>query len=968
MVFHKQMVLIRLFLLWLALAMMGCGGGGSDAPGGGSSPMATFSVSLTEGAAPLSVTFDASESTDTDGRIAQYAWQFGDGNAGSGASTAHTYTSNGEYTVLLTVTDNDNLTGTATRRIVVGPSGYRLSGTVTAAAYATTDSDVNDDSTTPVSNDTFDEAQALSVPVTVSGYVNIAGTGEAGNSTVDGDPDDYYRVILARGTPITLVMTADPGVADLNLYLYDESQTQVDASLTAEDVTDTLTAPGDGTFYIRVEAVADTTIQTATVYALSVGQTRTIDARTGNTLRLSADFIPGEVLVRLEDPDDEASMGALTGTGSLAGVRSLGLRAQPGGGGRERLLRLDAAVDRDTVLKNMGVKAAFYRSIAPGTMDSTTRAKMETLWMVRALEKQPGIELAEPNYIRRPLLDPNDTYYSYQWHYPLINLPDAWNITTGSSDVVVAVVDTGVLFDHPDLDGQLLAGYDFISSATVALDGDGVDADPEDPGDQNELDDTSTFHGTHVAGTIAAATNNNLGVAGVSWHTRIMPLRVLGHGGGSSYDVIQAVKYASGLETAYTGIQLDQPVDVINMSLGGESPSGLEQIVFQQARDQGVILIAAAGNDGTDNQFYPAAYDSVISVNAVTIDKERASYSCYGDTIDVAAPGGSATDVNVDGYADGVLSTLGDDSGSQISMNYVFAIGTSMAVPHVAGVVALMKSIYPALTPDEFDVLLEGGFLTQDLGDPGRDDQFGWGLIDAYQAVRVAQQGGVSGTIPAVLSVSPSTLNFEDALTRTDVTVQNSGNADEPLTVTDFSTDATWLSVSALDVDASGLGTYTVHVDRQGLVDGAYSGKVAFTSDSNQAYVTVSMQVGTSTDESDGGYHYIRLLDPDTHETRWQVGSAGENGIYTYTFSGLSYGDRFLIYAGTDPDNDNALCNTGEVCGAYLSLDQPAVITVESDMTDIDFSTDINLGLSTGIQSVAGTVFLPLDGATTIDQ
>ena len=967
MVFHKPMLMIRILLLWLVLGIIGCGGGGGDAPGGGSSPIATFSVSLAEGTAPLTVTFDASESTDTDGRIAQYAWQFGDGNTGSGASTAHTYTSNGEYTVQLTVTDDDHLSDTATRRIVVGPSGYRLSGTVTAAGYAITDSDVNDDNTTPVSNDTFDEAQAISVPVTVSGYVNVAGAGEAGNSTVDGDPNDYYRVVLTQNTPITLVMTADPGIADLNLYLYDENQTQIDASLTASDAMDALTAPGDGTFYIRVEAVADTTIQTATVYALSVGQTRTI-SRTDKTLRLSADFIPGEVLIRLEDPDEKASVGAFTATDSLARVAALGLRAQPGGGGRERLLRLDAGVDRDTVLKDMGVKAAFYRSIAPGTMDSTTQAKMETLWMVRALEKQPGIELAEPNYVRRALLDPNDTYFSYQWHYPLINLPDAWDITTGSSDVVVAVVDTGVLFDHPDLDGQLLAGYDFISSEAIALDGDGVDADPADPGDRNELDETSTFHGTHVAGTIAAATNNNLGVAGVSWNTRIMPLRVLGHGGGSSYDVIQAVKYASGLETAYPDIQLDQPVDVINMSLGGESPSGLEEIVFEQARAQGVILIAAAGNDGTDNQFYPAAYDSVISVNAVTIDKERASYSCYGETIDVAAPGGSATDVNVDGYADGVLSTLGDDSGSQISMNYVFAIGTSMAVPHVAGVVALMKSIYPALTPDEFDVLLQGGFLTQDLGDSGRDDQFGWGLIDAYQAVRVAQQGGVTGTIPAVLSVSPSTLDFEDALTRTDVTVKNSGNADEPLTVTDFSTDTAWLSVSALDVDASGLGTYTVIVDRQGLADGAYSGKVAFTSDSNQAYVTVSMQVGTTADESDGGYHYIRLLDPDTHETWWQVGSAGEDGIYTYTFSGLSYGDRFLIFAGTDPDNDNTLCNTGEACGAYLSLDQPAVITVESDMTDIDFSTDINLGLSTGIQSVAGTVFSPLEGATTIDQ
>jgi len=957
------MRLIRFVCLWLILGMVGCGGGGSDAPDGGSTPIAAFSVSISEGTAPLSVTFDASGSTDINGRIVQYAWQFGDGNTGSGAGTSHTYTGVGEYTAILTVTDNDNLTDTATRRIVVETSNYRISGIVTAAPYAITDSDVNDVNTTPVSNSTFDTAQALPVPVTVSGYVNVAGAGETGHSKMDGDPDDYYRIDLTQATAITLVMTADPSLADLNLYLYDESQTQIDASLTTGDARDTLTAPSDGTYYVRVEAAADTTLQTATVYTLSVGQTRSASTPAGKTLRISADFIPGEVLVRLEDPAADASISVLTG--GLAGVSALGLRALSGDQGRERRLRLDADADRDTIFKHLGIKVAFDRSIAPGTMDAATRAKMETLWMVRALEKQPGVTLAEPNYIRRPLMDPDDTFYSYQWHYPLINLPDAWDITTGSSDVVVAVVDTGVLFDHPDLTGQLLAGYDFISSVDVALDGDKVDADPDDPGDENNVDGTSSFHGTHVAGTIAAATNNSLGVAGVSWQTRIMPLRVLGHGGGSSYDVIQAVKYASGLSTAYAGIRLDQPVDVINLSLGGESPSGLEEIVFEQARDQGVIIIAAAGNDGTDKQFYPAAYDSVISVNAVTIDKERASYSCYGNTIDVAAPGGSATDVNADGYADGILSTLGDDSGSEISMNYVFAMGTSMAASHVSGVVALMKALYPALTPDEFDALLEGGFLTQDLGDTGRDDQFGWGLIDAYQAVRVAQQGGITGTIPAVLSVSPSTLNFETTLTRHDVTVQNSGNPDESLTITDFSTDAAWLSLTAEDVDASGLGTYSVQVNRQGLADGTYSGKVTFTSDGNQAYVMVSMQVGTTVaDALDGGYHYIRLLNPDTLATIWEVGSDGEDGIYPYAFPGLSYGDRFVIYAGTDPDYDGEICSVGEACGAFRSLDQPVIITVESDMTDLDFSTDINLGLSTRVQSVAGAILPRFNEAT----
>jgi serine protease len=646
----------------------------------------------------------------------------------------------------------------------------------------------------------------------------------------------------------------------------------------------------------------------------------------------------------------------------------MGLHIQTGAAGRESLLRLDAAADRDTVFEILGIKAAFDRSITPGTMDSTTRAKLETLWMVRALEKQPGVALAEPNYIRKPLLEPNDSFFNYQWHYPLINLPDAWDITTGNSDVVVAVVDTGVLFDHPDLAGQLMAGYDFISRTDISLDGDGADAFPDDPGDRNNVDGTSTFHGTHVAGTIAAATNNGTGVAGIAWHTRIMPLRALGNGGGSSYDIIQAVRYASGLETDYTGIKLDEPVDIMNLSFGGDSYSAIEAAVYQEARDQGVIIIAAAGNGGTSGKVYPAAYDGVVSVSAVTIDEERASYSSYGDTIDVTAPGGSSTDVNRDGYADGVLSTMGDDSGMEISMEYVFSIGTSMAAPHVAGVVALMKALYPALTPDEFDALLEGGHLTRDIGDTGRDNQFGWGLIDAYQAVLIAQQDGVTGTIPAILSVRPSTLNFGSMRASAEVTAQNSGNTDEPLTVTGFSTDTAWLSVEALDVDADGLGTYTVSVNRQGLADGTYSGRVTFTADANQANIIASMQVGTSPEASGGGYHYIRLLDPDTYETRRQVGSAGEEGIYSYTFSGLSDGDRFIIVAGTDPNNDGELCSTGEACGAYLSLDQPVAITVESDATNIDFSTDINLSLSTGDQAVAAPIFPRFEGPPEVVQ
>ena len=175
-----------------------------------------------------------------------------------------------------------------------------------------------------------------------------------------------------------------------------------------------------------------------------------------------------------------------------------------------------------------------------------------------------------------------------------------------------------------------------ISNATNAGDGDGVDSNPEDPGDRGLGDGSSSFHGTHVAGTVAAATNNNAGVAGVAWQSRIMPMRVLGLEGGTSFDLIQAILYAAGLENA-SGQVPTQRVDVINMSLGGGGFSSSEASAITAARDAGVIIVAAAGNSGSANQEYPASYDGVVSVAAINQSNTRTSYSNFGQSIDAVS-------------------------------------------------------------------------------------------------------------------------------------------------------------------------------------------------------------------------------------------------------------------------------------------------------------------------------------------
>ncbi|MGM0436649.1 MAG: S8 family serine peptidase [Bacillota bacterium] len=337
------------------------------------------------------------------------------------------------------------------------------------------------------------------------------------------------------------------------------------------------------------------------------------------------------------------------------------------------------------------------------------------------VRRESGVRFAEPNYIYQAFSTiPNDEYFSYQWHYPQIRLPQAWDSTTGSSSVRIAVLDTGIDSQHPDLQNNLNLddGYNFPAQS-------------KDTNDQYG-------HGTHVAGTIAADSNNNQGVTGIMWDAEIIPVKVLDDDGyGTNWDIAQGILYSAGLTN---DPKISQPVDVINMSLGGSSVSETIEEAVIEASNAGVIIIAAAGNSDSTSPMYPASYPEVISVGAVDFNYPdspvRAPYSSYGDTLDVMAPGGN-TRVDSDGneYADGVLSSTFDGSGDSKTYQYVYYQGTSMASPHVAGLVGLMLANG---VPDSQirDILRETSF---DLGDPGFDSEFGYGLVNAYWAVNQVQ-------------------------------------------------------------------------------------------------------------------------------------------------------------------------------------------------------------------------------------
>ncbi len=369
------------------------------------------------------------------------------------------------------------------------------------------------------------------------------------------------------------------------------------------------------------------------------------------------------------------------------------------------------------------------------------------------------VRSAEPDVMRTSTVVPNDPRFSEQWYLQTpgsstqgIDLPSAWDITRGSSSVVVAVIDTGRL-DHPELSGRLVDGYDFVSQTKNSKDGDGWDSDETDVGDWSESDDplytctvgdpfkSSSWHGTHVSGIIAANADNSVGIAGVAPNVRVQHVRVLGTCGGRTSDEAVAIRWAAGLPV--DGVPLNPtPAKVINLSLGSQTAcAAVEQAAIDEAVAAGVTVVVAAGNAGLDldtNDFAPSKCANVISVAALRFDGSRASYTNYGSSIDVAAPGGPG----------GILSLQnGGTRTADSSWTYGYKQGTSMSTPIVSGIAALVLSVNPNLTPAQVESIIESsarpfptGVSTPCSSNPSDTFHCGTGIADAGAALRLAAQ------------------------------------------------------------------------------------------------------------------------------------------------------------------------------------------------------------------------------------
>lgn len=436
------------------------------------------------------------------------------------------------------------------------------------------------------------------------------------------------------------------------------------------------------------------------------------------------------------------------------------------------IVTLDAKADA-TVLHSeldraatvVGRRLDVVRQLATGAWlveasDGTARgnaaplARDEAEFVMRELARNPALTAIEPDRVLTHTLTPNDDRYPDQWAYFRsrygTNAAGAWHFSIGTG-VKIAVIDTGIT-PHSDLDANIVGGYDFISSATTARDGDGRDANPNDEGDWYDVGDCandpngsedSSWHGSHVAGIAAAVTNNGFkGTSGMAHGAKVVPVRVLGRCGGSLSDIVDAVIWASG-GTVPNIAANPNPAQVINLSLGGPgSCSANMQSAINTAVGNGAVVVVAAGNSAANVSGYtPARCNNVVAVAATTTSGTLASYSNYGDKIDVAAPGT-------------IMSTVNTGDEIQVAEGYASYQGTSMAAPQVAGLAAMILA-EDSFTPQQVENLMKYN------GTAALDCAFdsvkscGWGLIDALHTLRAVGQG-----FDGNLIASPSPASF----------------------------------------------------------------------------------------------------------------------------------------------------------------------------------------------------------------
>ena len=896
---------------------------------------------------------------------------------------------------------------------------FNLSGTIDIVETAAVDSDTNDiNQSGYVPNDTSGTAQALIAPVLLVGSVNKANTGPRGNnngtSTLN-DEVDFFRVDLVAGQVVELEFASDPADSDVDLYIYNAGAALIGFSNGVASRFECVTVRQSGSFFVLVHA-----FNKASIYNLRIGAPGTAANCAQST---SAEgFVPGELVLEPRRVAAAAADAGETGAAAKPGAAEAALKRahellraaggkvseNPSGSTTElrsgigpQLVKLPA----DAMARSAGMAA--LADIAAGRLgasgapralsaqDVARRAKaaaepwpeaLATLLLAKQLRQSGAFEYVELNRWMHSTaitgnFPPNDLRYSVQrWHYEQINLPSAMQRITGlglpgtQPRPLVSVIDDGVVLNHPDLAPQLFSnGRSFVSLSSTG-DGDVNTGDNPFTAAQQPV-----FHGTHVAGTVGASTYDSVGGAGTAPMALILPVRVFGPGGrASTADIIQGMRYSAALSNR-SGFVPTRRADVINMSLGGTGAcDGAFATAIADVRAAGTIVVVAAGNDARNASGVsapvgsPANCAGAIAVSATDARRNITNYSNTGPTIRVAAPGGDmSASTTGNGVPDGVWSAVATfDSAGRRQPAIGPMQGTSMASPHVAGVMALMRFVNPGLTVAQVDTLLAAGSLTDELGAPGRDSVYGFGLINSRKAVDAALAGLTAPPVPppAQIVALPSSIDFGSLQTSAVVELSMPGAGTEtfagtPQVVLPAGMNAGSLTVAATAVGAGGLGRYTVTVDRNAIpAAGTYYPSVRFTLSSARV-LTVQLALnkpaagpGAGAARASFGPVYVLLIDPATGNVEHTVIATLANGRYSWSKTGYAK-TRVQIVAGGDTDNDDLICARGETCGAFPVLPPGkdfTIIDLAGDRNDLHFQVAPLSGMSPAAAGGAG--------------
>ncbi len=656
---------------------------------------------------------------------------------------------------------------------------------------------------------------------------------------------------------------------------------------------------GDGTYKLKIVRAKASKTPRDTEELNAVGTVTGTVILEGQIERDAADAAAAKGARRRRLPDHDVLVGEL-----VASVPTARSQAEA----EETLARATPGV-RYTCVRALTERGPFLlraEHLTGRGTDRRRRSMTRALAATAAAASGSGVAWCEPNGRVHAFAEPNDPRFEEQFHLRYLGFRQAWDREGGDASIVVAIVDTGT-WQHPDLTSNQLPGYDFVNLS--GDDGDGWDANP--------TDDANDFHGLHVAGTVAARSNNKMGVSGAVWFTRFVPVRVLGKDGGTFFDVAAGLRWAAGLPVSGAPANAN-PARVINMSLGSSYDSiQLREAVAAVLGQSNAVIVAAAGNEATSVPSYPAAYPGVISVYALDTNLSWATYSNYGTWISVGAPGG-------DPFRNqpGILSTYVDTATGQPS--YAELSGTSMASPQVAGAVALVLAAKPSMTAAEVKDLLERTAV--DLGPPGFDVDYGWGMVDVEAAVAEALTVYAP---PGVVEVTPSSLVFDSAAVQLSIAVRASGGAPVAVNSVVPSVDAGVNWLTATTGQTATPATITVGVSPL-LAEGTWTGNVRI--DTASGVIDVPVRVLRAPRPS---FSFVIVSAVDDDENVVATTTTTEAAGWRWTLPGVPLGS-YRIRARTDQNANSQVDRVDEWEGVWPIPTQPGRLEVVPDDPDHD--------------------------------